>query len=207
MIARAVIVAVLLLGASIVGSRAVATEVLVDRESLTTLPHDLDSWRGYDAKPLADDVVALLGVDDYIHRTYLSASGVPVNLYAGYYHSQRQGDTIHSPQNCLPGAGWRPVSSTTTTIPIGGRQVEVNQYVIQKGLDQQLVLYWYQGRGRVVANEYRNKALLMWDAATKHRTNGGLVRIIVPIAPNIDANREARAFATAVLPHLERLMP
>lgn len=207
MIARTVIVVVLLLGAAVFGARAVATEVVVERESLTTLPHELDGWRGYDAKPLADDIVALLGVDDYIHRTYLSASGVPVNLYAGYYHSQRQGDTIHSPQNCLPGAGWRPVSSTTTTLSVGGRNVEVNQYVIQKGLDRQLVLYWYQGRGRVVANEYRNKALLMWDAATKHRTNGGLVRVIVPIAPNIDAADEARAFATTVLPHLERLMP
>ena len=207
MIARSALVIVLLLGATVFGARAVATEVLVARESLTTLPHELERWRGYDAKPLADDIVALLGVDDYIHRTYLSASGVPVNLYAGYYHSQRQGDTIHSPQNCLPGAGWRPVSSTTATISLGGRNVEVNQYVIQKGLDQQLVLYWYQGRGRVVANEYRNKALLMWDAATKHRTNGGLVRVIVPIAPNIDAAGEARAFATTVLPHLERLMP
>jgi EpsI family protein len=179
----------------------------VERQSFDTLPLELARWRGYDAKPLADDIVALLGVDDYVHRTYLSASGVPVNLYAGYYHSQRQGDTIHSPQNCLPGAGWRPVSSTTTTIPVNGREVEVNQYVIQKGLDQQVVLYWYQGRGRVIANEYRNKALLMWDAATRHRTNGGLVRIIVPIAPNVDAGGEARAFATAVLPHLERLMP
>lgn len=207
MIARTAIVVVLLLGASFLGSRAVATEVSVNRAALTTLPYELDDWKGYDAQPLADDIVAVLGVDDYVHRTYLDAAGVPVNLYAGYYHSQRQGDTIHSPQNCLPGAGWRPVSSTTTTIPVAGRDVEVNQYVIQKGLEQQLVLYWYQGRGRVIANEYRNKALLMWDAATKHRTNGGLVRIIVPIAPNIDAASEARAFATAVLPHLERLMP
>ncbi|HEY0875580.1 MAG TPA: EpsI family protein [Vicinamibacterales bacterium] len=207
MIGRTAIVVALLLGASFFGSRAVATEVVVERQLFDTLPLELEHWRGYEATPLADDVVALLGVDDYVHRTYLSASGVPVNLYAGYYHSQRQGDTIHSPQNCLPGAGWRPVSSTTMTIPVNGREFEVNQYVIQKGLDQQLVLYWYQGRGRVVANEYRNKALLMWDAATRHRTNGGLVRIIVPIAPNVDASREARAFATAVLPHLERLMP
>jgi EpsI family protein len=207
MIVRTVIVVAVLLGASLLGSTAATTEAVVEREPLGTLPLDLDRWRGHDARPLADDVVALLGVDDYVHRTYVSASGVPVNLYAGYYHSQRQGDTIHSPQNCLPGAGWRPVSSTRATIPGGGRQVEVNEYVIQKGLDQQVVLYWYQGRGRVVANEYRNKALLMWDAATKHRTNGGLVRIIVPIAPHIDAAQEARAFAAALLPHLERLMP
>ena len=93
MIGRTAIVVALLLGASFFGSRAVATEVVVERQLFDTLPLELEHWRGYEATPLADDVVALLGVDDYVHRTYLSASGVPVNLYAGYYHSQRQGDT------------------------------------------------------------------------------------------------------------------
>lgn len=207
MIARAVVVVVLLAGAGLAGARASASETPVQRESLSALPYELGQWRGHEARPLADDIVAVLGVDDYVHRNYVSASGAPINLYAGYYHSQRQGDTIHSPQNCLPGAGWRPVSYTTITLPAGDRQVPVNQYVIQKGLSQQVVLYWYQGRGRVVANEYRNKALLMWDAATLHRTNGGLVRVIVPVSPDRDARTEASAFATAVLPFLERLMP
>ena len=207
MIARTTIVVVLLAAAGLFGARANATETSVQRDSLSALPYEMGKWRGQDAKALADDIVAVLGVDDYVHRNYVSESGAPINLYAGYYHSQRQGDTIHSPQNCLPGAGWRPVSYTTITLPIGDRQVPVNQYVIQKGLAQQVVLYWYQGRGRVVANEYKNKALLMWDAATLHRTNGGLVRVIVPIAPDVDARREAAAFATAVLPQLERLMP
>ena len=207
MIGRALIVIALLCSTAVLGTRSAATEARVHRDSLETLAHELGGWRGYEATPLADDVVALLGVDDYVHRTYVSESGVPVNLYAGYYHSQRQGDTIHSPQNCLPGAGWRPVSSSLLTLSSGGREVQVNQYVIQKGLDQHVVLYWYQGRGRVIANEYRNKALLMWDAATKHSTNGGLVRVMVPISPRTDAAREASAFATALLPHLERLMP
>jgi EpsI family protein len=207
MIARAVIVIVLLGAAAVLGERAATTEAAVNREPLETMPLTLGEWRGREAKPLEDDVVALLGVDDYIHRTYLSATGTPVNLYAGYYGSQRQGDTIHSPQNCLPGAGWRPVSSSTVTLRAAGRDVQVNQYVIQKGLDQQVVLYWYQGRGRVVANEYKNKALLMWDAATKHRTNGGLVRVMVPISPASDARAEASAFASALLPQLERVMP
>jgi EpsI family protein len=151
--------------------------------------------------------VALLGVDDYIHRVYVSDSGVPVGLYAGYYVSQRQGDTIHSPQNCLPGAGWRPVSSSTVDLASSSGKVTVNQYVIQKGLDQQVVLYWYQGRGRVVANEYANKALLMWDAARLQRTNGGLVRVMSPLTPGRDAAADVAAFATALLPRLQQLMP
>ena len=206
MIARALLVLALLGGAGVFGSRAAAVETRVERAALSTLPYEIDRWRGKDGKPLDNDVVAVLGVDDYVHRTYVAA-GVPVNLYAGYYHSQRQGDTIHSPQNCLPGAGWQPISSTTISLPSSRGDVPVNQYVIQKGLDQQVVLYWYQGRGRVVANEYRNKALLMWDAATIHRTNGGLVRVMVPVVRGVDARTEAAAFAAALLPQLDRLMP
>lgn len=207
MIARAAVVISILAAAAIVGGRAAGMEAAVDREPLSTLPYEFDRWHGADAKPLANDVVALLGVDDYVHRTYVDTAGVPVNLYAGYYRSQRQGDTIHSPQNCLPGAGWRPVASGTATIASSRGDVPVNQYVIQKGLDQQVVLYWYQGRGRVIASEYRNKLLLMWDAAKLHRTNGGLVRVMVPVAPDVDARAAAAAFASAMMPHLERLMP
>jgi EpsI family protein len=207
MIPRAVLVIAVLASAALFGSHVAGREVAVDREPLAALSHAIDGWQGREARPLADDVVALLGVDDYIHRTYVSATGAPVALYAGYYRSQRQGDTIHSPQNCLPGAGWHPVSSTTITLESAGRRVPVNQYVIQKGLDQQVVVYWYQGRGRVVANEYANKALLMWDAATVQRTSGGLVRVMSPITPGRDAAAEVAAFATALLPRLERLMP
>ena len=118
------------------------------------LPLAAGWWRGYDAPPLADDVLAQLGVDDYFTREYVNAAGMPVGLYVGYYASQRQGDTIHSPQNCLPGAGWQTVETGVADLQLGGRDVRVNQFLIQKGLDRQVVLYWYQGRGRVVANEY-----------------------------------------------------
>jgi EpsI family protein len=206
-IARTLIAVLLLAATAAFGTRATATETPVDRAPLAALPHQLDGWEGRDARPFPDDVVAVLGVDDYINRTYVNDAGSPVSLYAGYYNSQRQGDTIHSPQNCLPGAGWRPISAATIALPARSGPVSVNQYVIQKGLDTQVVLYWYQGRGRVVANEYRNKLLMMWDAATKHRTNGGLVRVISPVRPGSDAAGDAVAFATALLPRLERLMP
>ena len=207
MIARAVMVIVMLVGAAAFGARAAGSETPVARESLTTLPYEIGEWRGREATPFTGDVVAQLGVDDYIHRSYASQGGRPIGLYAGYYASQRQGDTIHSPQNCLPGAGWRPVESSIIPIEVNGRNLPVNRYVIQKGLEKQVVLYWYQGRGRVVANEFKNKALLMWDAATLRRTNGGLVRVIVPQGPTADATQDAVAFAKTLIPRLERLMP
>lgn len=204
---RVALVVLLLAGTAVMERAVSGAETDVTRESMQTLPLAFDGWQGRAAAPLAKDVVALLGVDEHVYRSYFR-DGIPVNLYAGYYQSQRRGDTIHSPQNCLPGAGWQPVSAGTLDIPGVGGPVRVNQYVIQKGTQQQVVLYWYQGRGRVVANEYANKAFLMWDAATRRRTSGGLVRVISPVITTTDAaSRHAASFATALLPRLEKVMP
>jgi EpsI family protein len=208
MAGRAAIVLALLFAAGLYGTRAGSAETVVPRESLAALPVTLGDWHGQEAAPLADDVLAQLGVDDYVNRQYLRPGFAPVGVYVGYYASQRQGDTIHSPQNCLPGAGWRPVETGVTSLQAGGRTVPVNQFVIQKGLDRQVVFYWYQGRGRVIANEYQNKALLMLDAARLHRTNGGLVRMISPIVSTADAAKaELSAFAALMFPHLDRHLP
>jgi len=207
MIGRAAIAIAILLGASLVSSRAIrADEAQVPREPLATLPSTIDGWQGRSA-PLADDVLAQLGVDDYVNRTYVKGNA-PIGLYIGYYASQRQGDTIHSPQNCLPGAGWHPVSSRIRELSAGGRTLRVNEYVIEKGMSRQVALYWYQGRGRVIANEYANKALLMLDAATLHRTNGGLVRVLAPVTVSTEeTTKDAATFATALFPFLDRYLP
>jgi EpsI family protein len=163
-------------------------------------------WTAAGDVPLDDDIVRVLGVDDYVSRTYLNASGDPANLYIGYYNSQRQGDTIHSPQNCLPGAGWQPVSSERVTITAADRPLTVNRYVVQKGMDRRIVMYWYQGRGRVIADEYVNKLMLMVDAARLRRTNGGLVRLIAPATSANDSAEEIR-FIRALFPHLSPHLP
>lgn len=208
MIARALIVLLLLFGAGAYAAKASSTETAVDRTDLNELPLTLGTWRGVDTEPLADDVVAKLGVDDYLNRFYSRPDGPPIAVYVGYYGSQRQGDTIHSPQNCLPGAGWQPVESGRQLIGQGDERAEVNRYVISKGLNKQVVFYWYQGRGRIVANEYANKLFLMADAARLGRTNGGLVRIISPVVTTpAAATAELNAFAGALRPYLSRHLP
>lgn len=208
MLSRVLLVLVALAGTGAYLHSADGPERPVAREPLSALPLALGDWQGHPAAPFADDVVAQLGVDDYIHRQYQRAGGAPVAVYAGYYDSQRQGDAIHSPQNCLPGAGWQPVESGRLAIGRGSGAPIVNRYVIARGADRQVVLYWYQGRNRVVANEYANKAFLMLDAARLHRTNGGLVRLISPVVTTTDAaTRELAAFAGALLPRLPAYMP
>jgi EpsI family protein len=207
MIARALVAAAIIVAAGIYASGASAPERLPSRETLATTPVSLQAWQGLDVA-LDDDVLAQLGVDDYINRRYIAADAPPVALYVGYYASQRQGDTIHSPQNCLPGAGWRPVSAERTTVDFGGRTLPVNRFIIQKGLDRQAVFYWYQGRSRVVANEFANKAWLMLDAARLRRTDGGLVRAITPVSSTPDAAfATLTTFSTALFPYLSSRLP
>jgi len=204
---RALIVALLLVGAGTAVHVATVREVPVTRAALTTLPLDIDGWQGRDAAPFADDIVATLGVDDYVNRQYIR-NGMPIAVYVGYYASQRSGDTIHSPQNCLPGAGWLPVSSGVHRIARGDSTVTVNRYEIAKGINRQVVLYWYQGRGRVVAGEYANKAWLMLDAARYGRSSGGLVRLIGPVVTTPDAAlAELSSFAERLLPVLPEYLP
>lgn len=176
------------------------TEQVPARKSLEEFPYQFGQWEGRRGEDFSTEIMNVLGVDEYINRVYASSRNSIAGLYIGYYESQRQGDTIHSPMNCLPGAGWEPVSRSYLPISVvadaGERAtIVVNRYVIQKGLDQQVVLYWYQSHGRVVANEYRSKVLMVYDAVRLNRTDAALVRVI---SPSIGANGEAAASANAV---------
>ena len=211
MIARAVILSAVVLTAGWYSSRA-GREVAVPRAPLAELPRAIGPWSASADVPLEQDVREVLGVDEYVNRTYVSAAGQPVSLYIGYYASQRQGDTIHSPQNCLPGAGWQPVEGGAAPLDVGDRRLTVNRFVIQKGLDRQVVLYWYQGRGRVIANEYANKLWLMLDAARLHRSDGALVRVVVPVMRSANgsvavADATAADFTRAIFPRLSSYLP
>lgn len=133
----------------------------------------------------------------------------PVALYVGYYQSQRTGATYHSPKNCLPGSGWQFMESAQVPIRIpDGPQVTINKVLIQKGLDKQVILYWYQDRGRIIASEYWAKAYLIWDAITRNRTDGALVRISVPVErSNEQAFVQAVEFMREIFPRLHNNLP
>ncbi len=198
-LSRTAVLCVLLVATTLFLDNARKTEVPVERPAFATFPMDIGPWRAVVDPPLDDEVLKVLGVDDYLSRAYYQPNGAAVGLYVGFYGSQRQGDTIHSPMNCLPGAGWEPVSEGRLQIASAdgkGRDIIVNRYLIQKGLDRQLVLYWYQSQGRVVASEYWSRAYLIHDAIRNNRTDGALVRVIAPIRHEADGT-EAEAMATA----------
>ena len=207
MIARAGIVAAAILAAGAYTTFGAAGDAPVERRALAFLPRDLGGWSAPAELPLPADTVGLLGVDDYLSRRY-ARPGAAVSLYIGYYASQRQGDTIHSPQNCLPGAGWQPIEGGAVDVPIGGRTVRVNRYLVEKGTARQVVLYWYQGRGRVIANEFANKFWLTVDAARLGRTNGALVRVMAPVTGTTsEADAAALEFTRVLFPLLPSYLP
>jgi EpsI family protein len=207
MLARAAVVAAMVISANFYVASA-DREVHEPRKQLALVPLQIGDWRGRDARPFDDDVIGALGVDEYINREYIARHAAPLALYIGYYASQRQGDTIHSPQNCLPGGGWQPTESGTVRVPSGGGNVDINRYVVQKGGDSVVVLYWYQGRGRVTASDYVNKLWLMLDAARVHRTDGGLVRVMTPVVTDRSrTTADAVAFTAMLVPTLSEYLP
>jgi len=192
---------------------AMRPEPIALREPLSQLPATISQWTGRETAPFRDDVVASLGVDDYTNRVYTSAANAPIALYVGFYRSQRQGDTIHSPLNCLPGSGWQIVDRQRADLSVADRTApaRVNLFVIQKGLDRQVVLYWYQSHGRVDASEYSSRAHLIWQALRFNRSDAAMIRVITPVGPGDTtgghAADRALQFARTLFPHLERSLP
>jgi EpsI family protein len=178
------------------------------RQPLGQLSMEMDGWLGHD-HPLEAQTLSVLGVSDYLNRAYISDAEQPVDLYVGYYQSQRTGETIHSPKNCLPGAGWEPVRAGRLTIPMTAMPaITVNEYLIEKGPVQYLVLYWYQAHGRVIASEYSGKAWLMFDAVTRNRTDGALVRVLTSTRNGEDqAKARAVQFVQSLYPRLGTFIP
>lgn len=161
--------------------------------------------------PLTARELELLGLSDYVSRVYTplesATASAPVQLYIGYYQSQRTGATYHSPLNCLPGTGWQIAESGYEPLP-GAAGLRVKRLVIAKELQRQLILYWYHDRGRVITDEYTAKAYLIWDAIRLNRTDGALVRIMVPEGRRPEAAlAEAASFVADLWPELARRLP
>jgi EpsI family protein len=202
------ITAIVLLGATALLRGVSHGEPIVAREPLRELPYVFGSWKGED-HPLPQQIVQAAGVNDYANRLYVDSKAAAVQLYIGYYDSQRTGNTIHSPKNCLPGAGWDPIRSGDASVSLaGGNTIVVNEYVIQQEQDKRLVFYWYQGRGRFIASEYAGKFWMVADALLRNRTDGALVRLITPMSDGEAAARARLAsFSQDLLPHLDEFIP
>jgi EpsI family protein len=210
MIVRSAVLIALFAGAFAVRAGLDAPRVMTTAETLSQFPSTLGQWQGRDY-PLEPDVIKVAAVNDYLNRQYQSSNAGSIGLYIGYYQSQRQGEALHSPLFCLPGAGWQPVKNEVTNLTVAGESGarEVKALVVERGLDRLLVLYWYQTFGRVIASEYWRKLFLMHDALIAGRTDVALIRITTNIRSRDDKGEAtsldvARPFAEQILPEVQQ---
>ncbi len=186
------------------------TEQLPQRQSLSSFPLSIGGWRGRELT-IDPSALEILGPGEFLSRAYFQPGEPYVDFLIGYFPSQRTGSTIHSPRNCLPGAGWSPIQGSRISLAGPGRTlVVVNSYVISKGMERQVVLYWYQAHDRIVASEYWAKYYLVADAIRMNRTDGALVRVTTPLERDETSavgQRRAAAFAEQVLPMLNAYIP
>jgi EpsI family protein len=186
-------------------------DISLPRKSLADFPKELGDWTSISEQKIEGRSMEILQVDDYLMRNYRNSKGEIIGLYIGYFKSQREGKGIHSPRQCLPGAGWVAVNATVfkMTVPNHNPEiVSVNKVIMGKGLDRQLYLFWYHGRSRVYASEYWNKIFLVWDGLTKKRNDGALVRVNNPVIGNTeDALQTQIEFINLFFPLLKEYIP
>jgi len=186
---------------------------------LTTVLTDMPGYVFRDDR-VTEEERRVAGMTDYVARTYSRDTIVAFSTLVSYYDHQEQGKTIHSPRNCLPGAGWEILRGGTDTLMVDGARRIVNQYLLKNGAATAVAYYWYQGRGRVVANEYRVKWNLLRDAALLGHTEEALVRVVVPVAPGgtlgdkgagdqayADASATAERVGVRLMKEVDRVLP
>jgi EpsI family protein len=203
---------------------------------LHELPMSFGARTGIDVA-INPDALQILGKGDFLNRMYsappdlpaplaglpslqsasqMPGDSAPIGLFIGYFATQRTGQSIHSPQNCLPGAGWTFLESGVTELngSVGndgvGRKIRVGEYLIGNGNSTQEVLYWYQMHGRSIAGDYAAKLYTLADSIRYGRTDAALVRIITPIVPGeqrAEAHARAVAFAEQIVSQLPEYVP
>jgi EpsI family protein len=206
-----VLLGVLLLSGLFINIWERAGEARVERQQLKEFPAQVGNWRQTGADVRFDkETEQVLRADDYLSRSYAAPDGRVVSFYVGYYATQRNGATYHSPLNCLPGSGWTMNSPATIEIKPkdGAPSFEANRYIVENGTNRQLLVYWYQGRGRKVSSEYWGKIYTVIDSVKRSRSDGAMVRIMLPVGSDEQAALDAAAaLASEITPVLSAFVP
>ena len=177
---------------------------------LSEFPTRIGSWSG-NVERFDQKIYDVLGVDDSFLCDYLRPDGKRIQLYIGFYNSQREGEMIHSPKNCMPGSGWDITNTSVETLTVPGGnpgKIGIIKLILEKEGQKQMALYWFQSRGRIISSEYWEKIYLVWDANFKHRTDGAFVRLIAPVNKGEEETTKLMTqFAIELFPILEQYLP
>jgi len=186
-------------------------ENIQPKKPFSTFPMKIGEWTG-EEQQFDKRIYDILGVDDSALVNYRTPDGRQAQLYVGFYQSQREGDLIHSPKNCMPGAGWNIIETSLEDLTVSKHnpeKIKLIKLVLIKGSQRQIVLYWFQSRGRIIASEYTKLIYLVIDSITKHRTDGSFVRLIAPVLGGDEekALKDLKDFAKLLMPILQEYIP
>lgn len=206
----AVLLAVLLIGGVFINWFEQRGEAQIERRPLAEIPSTLGEWRQKgDAIRFDAATESVLRTTDYTMREYVSANGRIANVYVGYYATQRAGATYHSPQNCLPGAGWTMRAAEPIEIKTGdGKSFAANKFIVENGIYKEVLVYWYQGRGRFERSEYADKINTVFDSVSRRRSDGAMVRVMTSVGNSeTDATGAAVDLAARTAERLDPFVP
>lgn len=179
------------------------------QKDILTFPEQVGPWKGEGSRVLDGKVMDILRVDHYLDRTYYNQDGEWISFYIGYFADQKDGETIHSPRNCMPGSGWNFTQMQPVTLTVEGEHpltIKATRAILVNGEDRMLTYYWYQSRGRFITSEYWHKIYLVLDAIRYNRTDGALVRVLLPLPKEgkIDQfDTQIQEFITQSIPTLQ----
>jgi exosortase D (VPLPA-CTERM-specific) len=180
---------------------------------LEEFPLNFGEWHGK-STPMEQMYLDTLKLSDYVIINFRNDGGKEINFYTAYYANQTKGESIHSPATCLPGSGWTFSESGPASIPLDGkagkRTIMVNRAFMEKDGQRQLTYYWFPQRGRVPGNLFELKFYVFWDAITRQRTDGALVRVITPVMPTErveEAELRMHSFVQQAVPILDGYLP
>ena len=175
--------------------------------SLSQFPLTVGAWEGT-RQLMEQEFITELDLTDYTMIDYKNVNGRHVDFYVAYYESQRKAESIHSPETCLPGSGWIFRQAGQVKVPIAGqgRLITINRAIMEKNGAQQIAYFWFPARGRILTNAWELKIYTFWDALTRQRTDGALVRVITAVYPdeNIEgAEARLQDFTRQIVPVLD----
>ncbi len=205
-----ILIAVLLFGGVFINWFQQRGEASIQRKSLREFPAKLGEWQQKGGEILfGEQIEAVLKTTDYTMREYVLPNGRVANVYVGYYASQRTGATYHSPQNCLPGSGWvmkEPERIQITTA--SGKTFQANRFIVENDEFSEILIYWYQGRGRAVASEYDDKVYTVLDSILRQRSDGSMVRVMTSVGKSeAEATEEAVKLSAQLAENLDEFVP
>ena len=189
-------IAIVLLIVTIVLVRNVSSGISVPlQKNIENFEPQIGSWKGGPHQPFEPIILDVLRVDDYLNRVYYNEAGDWISLYVGYFRDQKEGETIHSPRNCMPGSGWNFTQNQVVTFDVDNVEgkypikLQAHRAILVNGEERMLTYYWYQSRGRFLTSEYWHKIYLVLDSIFYNRTDGALVRVLTPLPEEKDFDK------------------